>query len=96
LLGRKPDVDERGREGILRLSVIDGSSRLVSRAHLAIMLQYWDFYLVDAGTASGALVAMPAAQGYSALVLGRPLRLSPRGSGQLRQSVFHLRVELAR
>ncbi|SDC94094.1 FHA domain-containing protein [Geodermatophilus telluris] len=77
LLGREPETDERVASGQLRPLLVVDTTGGVSRHHAEIRLEGWDVLLVDTGSANGTLVAPRGAPGWSSLVPGQPVRLTP-------------------
>ncbi|SFP76521.1 FHA domain-containing protein [Geodermatophilus dictyosporus] len=77
LLGREPETDERVASGQLRPLLVVDHTGGVSRHHAEIRLEGWDVLLVDTGSANGTLVAPRGAPGWSSLVPGQPVRLTP-------------------
>jgi hypothetical protein len=77
LLGREPETDERVASGQLRPLLVLDQTGGVSRHHAEIRLEGWDVLLLDTGSANGTLVAPRGAPGWSSLVPGQPVRLTP-------------------
>jgi hypothetical protein len=77
LLGREPDSDERVLAGELRPLLVVDTTGGVSRHHLEVRLHEWDVLVIDAGSANGTLVAAAGAPGWSSLVPGQAVRLTP-------------------
>jgi hypothetical protein len=77
LLGREPDTHPRVRTAELRPLLVTDPTGGVSRHHAEVRLEGWDVFLVDVGSANGTLVASPGAGGWSSLVPGRPIRVTP-------------------